>query len=70
MFKLKLKILINDILKKKLFDKSFFFAFNIFLFLIHNKSLKNMLIKRLKQVTISESVSNIVQFFIRRNFYL
>ena len=29
-----------------------------------------MLIKRLKQITIFESVFNIVQLFIRRNFYL
>ena len=42
MFKLKLKVFINDILKKKMFDKLSFIFFNK---LIHNKSFKNTLIK-------------------------
>ena len=42
MFKLKLKALINDILKKKILDKLFLISLNK---LIYNKSFKNTLIK-------------------------
>ena len=42
MFKLKLKVFINDILKKKMFDKLFFIFFNKF---IYNKPFKNTLIQ-------------------------
>ena len=42
MFKLKLKTFINDILKKKMFNKFSFISFNK---LIYNKSFKNILIK-------------------------
>ena len=42
MFKLKLKIFINDILKKKMLNKLSFIFFNKF---IYNKSFKNTLIK-------------------------
>ena len=41
-FKLKLKAFINDILKKKMFDKLFFFFLNK---LIYNRFFKNTLIK-------------------------
>ena len=50
-------------------DKSFSLVFNTFFF-IHNKSFENMLIERLKQITVPESVSDIVQFFIHRNSYI
>ena len=42
MFKLKLKFFINDILKKKIFNKLFFIFFNKF---IYNKFFKSTLIK-------------------------
>ena len=51
-------------------DKSFLFALNTFFSFIYNKSLKDMLIRRSEQKTISEGVSDTVQPFIRRNFYL
>ena len=57
MFKLKLKIFINDILKKKMLDKFSFIFFNKFIF---NKSFKGTLIKQLMQITILENAFNIV----------
>ena len=42
MFKLKLKIFINDILKKKMLNKFFFIFFNKF---IYNKFFKSTLIR-------------------------
>ena len=50
-----------------MFNKFFFTFFNKF---IHNKLFENILIKQLMQITIFENVFNIVQFFIRRSFYL
>ena len=57
MFKLKLKVFINDILKKKMFDKFFLIFLNKF---SHNKSFKDTLIKQLIQITVFKSVFNIV----------
>ena len=67
MFKLKLKALINDILKKKMFNKLFFIFLNK---LTHNKLSNNTLIRQLMQITIFKSVSNTIQPLIRRNSYL
>ena len=67
MFKLKLKVFINDILKKKMLDKLSLIFFNKF---IYNKSFKSTLIKQLMQITILKNVFNTIQFFICRNSYL
>ena len=57
MFKLKLKIFINDILKKKMLDKLSFISLNKF---IYNKFLKSTLIKQLMQITIFKNAFNII----------
>ena len=57
MFKLKLKAFINDILKKKIFNKLSFISLNKF---IHNKSFKNILIKQLMQITILKNNFNTI----------
>ena len=57
MFKLKLKILINDILKKKVLDKLSFISLNK---LIYNKPFKNTLIKQLMQIIIFKNAFNTI----------